>query len=531
MIRCCVAASWLLAAWLPAQEPYPSLRLYGDMFGTTTHLVDSSARIVHPWNSSFRPGLSVYMDADGTLLRTIDVGNPGVPGGGGGGLQRLAFDGTVLWDYRNSGNGVWSHHDIEPLPNGNVVMIAWEKKTHQVAIAAGRNPALIQGELWPDHLIEVKPTGPMSGEIVWEWHLFDHLIQDFDPTKHNFGVVSDHPELVDINYPPVLLTTGDWNHCNAVDYDPVHDWLVISSKNNSEIWIIDHSTTTAEAAGHTGGNYEMGGDIIYRWGNPAAYGRGTAAVQALFGQHSANFIPEGYPGAGNILLYNNELPGGSEAQEIVLPLNGSGRFVLKRRQAYGPEAPVWSYGLGVQASLVSSARRAPNGNTLICSGIPTGRMVEVTAGGQPVWFHNAPGPVFHAHYVETSLWANRSTLSLQPGGTVVFDQIAGSARGGDAYLVLGSASGTSPGVSLQAKLLPLNPDGYFNAMLTQPNSGPFEATFGVLDTFGRGRASLMLPAGLTVLEGWHLDHAFFAFDRKTLNVSWASNAVPLDLIR
>ena len=502
------------------------------MWGTKTYLVDSSGQTVHTWNSSARPGLSTYMDNDGTLLRTLEV--PGAPagtqGGAGGVLQRLALDGTLLWNFRYAGGGVWAHHDIEPLPNGNVLMIAWEDKTRAEALAAGRNPLWVSNVFRPNHIIEVQPTGPTSGVIVWQWHLFDHVIQDFSATKANFGVVANHPELVDINFPP-SGPPGDWNHVNGIDYDPVHDWIVISSRQNSEIWIIDHSTTTAEAAGHTGGNYGMGGDIIYRWGNPIAYGRGTAANQTLFYQHAANFIPPGYPGAGNILLYNNQPPGGSAAQEFVLPLDASDRFILVPGQAYGPAAPVWSHSVGVQSSVVSSARRAPNGNTLICNGFEIANIIEVTPAGTQVWSHGALGPVFHAHYVENDLWANRSTLSLTPGGAVGFDLIAGSAHAGEAYVMLGSISGTSPGVTLHGHLLPLNPDSYFRSMMSQPNTVPFVQTLGVLDGNGRANASFTLPAGLTFLAGLHIDHAYLTVNPTTLQITRASNAVPLDLVR
>ncbi len=80
-------------------------------------------------------------------------------------------------------------------------MIAWEYKTRDEAIAAGRNPENVNiFGMWPGHIIEVEPTFPEGGNIVWEWHVWDHLIQDYDPLKQNYGNVGNHPELVDINY-------------------------------------------------------------------------------------------------------------------------------------------------------------------------------------------------------------------------------------------------------------------------------------------------------------------------------------------
>ena len=123
----------------------------------------------------------------------------------------------------------------------------------------------------PDHVIEVKPTGPSSGDIVWEWYVWDHLIQDYDPSQHNYGDVEEHPELIDINFGSY---NADWIHTNSIDYNEEFDQILLSSRTFSEIWVIDHSTTTEEAAGHTGGNSGMGGDILYRWGNPHAYRAG-----------------------------------------------------------------------------------------------------------------------------------------------------------------------------------------------------------------------------------------------------------------
>ena len=60
----------------------------------------------------------------------------------------------------------------------------------------------------PDSLVEIKPTGKTTGEVVWEWHLWDHLVQDHDSTKANFGVVADHPELVDANFTPEPFAPG-----------------------------------------------------------------------------------------------------------------------------------------------------------------------------------------------------------------------------------------------------------------------------------------------------------------------------------
>ena len=211
-------------------------------------------------------------------------------------------------------------------------MIAWERKSKEEAIAQGRDPDLLQDDLWPDHVIEVQPDGPTDGKIVWEWHMWDHLVQDFDREKPNYGVIYEHPELIDLNNtgstPPstpeelrklraVGYTGGgdddddnrrgsaDWMHTNAIHYNPKLDQIALSAKNFSEIWIIDHSTTTEEAASHRGGKRDKGGDLLYRWGNPWSYKSGTTEDKLLFDQHDVRWIPLGLPGAGHLTAFNN----------------------------------------------------------------------------------------------------------------------------------------------------------------------------------------------------------------------------------
>ena len=218
----------------------------------------------------------------------------------------------------------------------------------------------------------------------------------------NYGVVTDHPELIDLNY-----STGgrpgnaDWNHINSIDYNEELDQILLSVRGNSEIWVIDHSTITAQAAGHTGGNSGRGGDLLYRWGNPQAYDAGNGADQQLFVQHDAQWIPSGYPGEGNILVFNNGTgrPDGnySSVDEIIPPLDGSGNYTLGAGSAYRPVGPIWAYVADTPAHFyaerISGAQRLPSGNTLICDG-PSGLFFEVTPEGETVWGYDYDGEVF-----------------------------------------------------------------------------------------------------------------------------------------
>lgn len=364
--------------------------LFAPYYTTTTYLIDSTGAINHTWPSAYRPFTEAYWLGNGTILRPIISGS--------GGVQKILWDGTLEWDYKYSGTGDSCHHDIKQLPNGNVLMIVWVTKTRTQAIAAGRNPDTIQGDTFkPDKIIEVQPTGATSGTVVWEWRVWDHLVQDFDPSKDNYGIVGDHPELIDINYGDMFV--GDWLHTNSVDYNLQFDQILIDVHNFNEVWVIDHSTTTEEAAGHTGGNSGKGGDLLYRWGNPEAYDTGTPSDQKLFFQHDATWIKPGLPGEGHILVFNNgnNRPAGqySTVDEFAPPVDSSGEYYLAPGSAYGPQDYTWTYTANPPNSFYSQvfggAHRLKNGNTLICDGV-SGRFFEVTPDETKIWEWTNPYP-------------------------------------------------------------------------------------------------------------------------------------------
>jgi len=369
--------------------------LFAPQASTTTYLIDYNGNVKHTWESSYLPGQSVYMVENGNILRTAKIATVW-PGGAGGGLQEITWNGNIIWDFEYYNDYHLSHHDIEILPNGNVLMIAWEYKTPAQTIQAGRNPNNIGNMFMPDHIIEVKKTGPTSGEIVWEWHIWDHLIQDYDPSKDNYGVVEDHPELIDINFGKEDM---DWNHINSIDYNEEFDQILLSSFGQDEIWVIDHNTTTEEAAGHTGGNSGKGGDILYRWGNPKAYRAGTTDDQKFYGQHDAQWIESGRSGEGNILVFNNGLdrPEGkySSVDEIVPPVDENGNYSYTPGSAYGPEEQIWIYTAenptNFYSNRISGAQRLTDGNTIICNGA-YGIFFEVTPEKAKIWEYTNPYP-------------------------------------------------------------------------------------------------------------------------------------------
>jgi hypothetical protein len=377
-----------------AEEPYAGQTLISLMNQSGSYLIDLDGTITRIWHGSATPASMAYLLDDGSILRPCKDPTGAFNGGGAGGrIQRIDADDTVIWDYYFSTSDHQQHHDIQPLPNGNLLLIAWEAKTAQEASNAGRQSA--SRPMWPTLIVEVEPVGASVGNIVWEWHAWDHLVQDVYPEKPNYGVVADHPELIDINYGSAIW--GDWIHANAIDYNEQLDQIVFSSRQFNEFYVIDHSTTTEEAAGHTGGNSGMGGDILYRWGNPQVYGRGTAGDQYFSVVHGVNWIDAGLPGEGNILAFNNgDRPGYandySTVAEIVPPVGEYGNYSIEAGQAFGPSAPIWTYGgpgVFYGGPTQGGAYRMPNGNTIICSARDR-HLFEVTGSGETVWEYYDP---------------------------------------------------------------------------------------------------------------------------------------------
>jgi len=414
--------------------PFDGYTLFQPLRSTNVYLIDMAGNLSHKWQTEYNTGQSVYMLENGNLLRAARDPDPSGPyrgGGEGGIIQEIAWDGEVVWEYKFSDELKRHHHDVEPMPNGNVLLIAWENKTYEEAVQAGINPERMSDDyIWPDFVVEVEPVYPDGANIVWEWHAWDHLVQELYRDKDNYGNVAEHPELIDINAAPAhrarqeistpesidqLRALGyiagnaatddrpeissDWLHTNSIDYNIELDQILLSGRHFSEIWIIDHSTTTEEAAGHTGGNSGQGGDLLYRWGNPEAHGVGGAADRKLFVQHDARWIGEGLPGEGNILVFNNGTgrPGVEEDYSSVLefapPMNPDGSYVRLPEEPTGPARPVWEYVAPTPESLyagnVSGAQRLPNGNTLIAEG-NSGRMLEVGADNAVVWEFTNP---------------------------------------------------------------------------------------------------------------------------------------------
>ena len=391
-----------LADWsinlLSGQDTFPGYTFFSPQpsnapgEGAQIYLLGPADEVVNSWDVEYGSCMNPYLLPDSTVFYLYRVPNPTMNGSGvGGGLLQLDWDGNILWETSIANDSLQLHHDIEPLPNGHILVIAWERKNAAEAYAMGRleldNPLL---EMWSAVIFELEPVSTDGFNIIWEWHLWDHLIQDVDPELTGFGLVEEHPELININYGLAggigpMGPVADWIHLNCISYHTELDQIMLTSRAFGEIYIIDHSTSSSEAAGHSGGNSGMGGDILYRWGNPQVYERGSEEDRILSGPHGGVWIDSDFPGGGDLLIFNNGIEWSqSSVLEIVPPVTDNGTYFIAPGVPFEPAEPQWSFTGAFFSPMMSGAFRLPNGNTVIT--IAVNRFImEVSPDGNILW--------------------------------------------------------------------------------------------------------------------------------------------------
>jgi len=284
-------------------------------------------------------------------------------GGGYSGLtQIIDFNDSTIWEFEYATKDFLSHHESIFLPNGNLMMLSWERVTQEVARMHGVN---MDGDIFPEKVIEVDTT---TKEIIWQWRSWDHIIQDYDASKLSYGDILQNKQLIDINY--ALRENGDIMHANGIFYDKSRDAIFVSINHYSEVWVIDHQYNSVETSGTLG-------DLLFRLGNPRAY-KDTLSTVLLDRTHTPNLIPEGYPGSGNLLLFNNGI---KAKKSIVYEFNIPEELTIEN---IGKTNLIWSFSDdSLFYGRISGAYRLTNGNTLICEG--DYGFWEVTDRNKIVW--------------------------------------------------------------------------------------------------------------------------------------------------
>ena len=366
--------------------------LFSPAGNTIAYLISNNGQIVNQWESVYPPGNAVYLMEDGSLYRAGRTDDDRIRAGGAGGvIEKFDWEGNVLWSYENSSANSRAHHDFQVLPNGNILVLAWELIDKETMLANGRNPEITPDTgLWPEMILEIEPTGNKGGNVVWEWHAWDHLIQNFDETKLNYGVVTDEVGKINLNYVKEGKEGSDWHHANSINYNTELDQIMISVLHFDEVWVIDHNTTTEEAKGEQG-------DLLFRWGNPFAYGIGKYEERLLFGQHNAHWIADGLPDAGKMMIFNNgrDRPAGEFTSVVKINpvILADGTYQKTLDNGYDPLDYYYEYRSVVPTDFyswyISGAQQLANGHLLINDGAH-GIFFEIDNNEKIVWKYVNP---------------------------------------------------------------------------------------------------------------------------------------------
>lgn len=314
-------------------------------------------------------------------------------------LLIVDWDSNIVWEWgeKAPGGKARQNHDLAPLPNGNVLIVAFAESTL---------PELSDRRFSDQAIYEIS----RDGDIVWRWLSSEHieelgfskekkalLLSEKSRPRSSIFVINDMAPLG----PNKWFKQGD---------DRFHpDNIMIDSREGCFMAIIDKKS----------------GRVVWRMGPeyPASYdnsrrsfvGRLPRPVDSICGQHDAHMIPEGLPGEGNILVFDNQGAAGIPPIYLnmfpgsrVLEIDPITQQIVWQYDASFSGLPFWTF----FSSFISSARRLPNGNTLICEGMH-GRIFQVTQKGEIVWEYI--NPVFGRwadHDVEsggsTSNWVFRA---------------------------------------------------------------------------------------------------------------------------
>jgi len=184
-----------------ASEPYPGYTLFS--VGKTAYLYDMDKKKVHQWNvSEGSIQTSPYLLPDGSVLFPLNKGGFTFRPGGAhpsGTFQKISWDGEILWDFSFFGDNFTPSYDVEPMPNGNILVCAGFEERRR-----------------PGKLFEIKPIGKNGGKVVWECNVSEKL---GDSVQGYINSVSFNPSLdqvlVNIQAPGRTLAIFDHSNSNA----------------------------------------------------------------------------------------------------------------------------------------------------------------------------------------------------------------------------------------------------------------------------------------------------------------------------
>ena len=366
----------LTAIFLPIPELSSEIKIYNpkkidpnpifiiENGGDRAYLTNKTGEKLNVWNFDSKLGNDLELIKDGSLIGLFKSDNVFFSFGGYGGIvKKFNPSGILEWQYEVNNENELAHHDFEILPNGNVLLLVWERFTEEQAINFGFSGT---GEIFLEKIIEINPD---NDSVVWEWRSVDHLIQDFDSIKPNYGKISEYPQKIDLNYNQI--ENGDLMHANGLYYDQKRNLILLSVNFYSEIWAIPHQYDTEV-------NKTEKGDLAFRFGNPNAFD--SYGERILFNNHHPNIVSLHPESLDNFLIYMN---GSKNNQSAVYEFAFPPKFETDPKDWSQPEL-VWQFSdVDLFSAKLSGCIRLPNGNTLICEG--DYGYWEVTKDKEVVW--------------------------------------------------------------------------------------------------------------------------------------------------
>jgi hypothetical protein len=294
--------------------------------GFDANLLDMEGRICHRWHRPEGINYAVLLPSGNLLLRTH-------PAADAGGAEKIGGSSAALLELDWDSTVVWAyrnpmlHHDFERLPNGNTLTLLFEAIPDELAsrVQGGYASPDDSPTMYGDTVQEITP----SGEVVYQWRAWEHL----------------HPE-EDVICP--LEARKEWTHGNSLKVTSQGD-LLVSYRLTSTVGIVDRAS----------------GQFRWKWG-----------PGVLSHQHNPTWLDN-----GRVLIFDNGGHRRGSSYSRVVEVDPASNEIAWEYQGSPP--------VSFFSEVISGAERLPNGNTLICEGVP-GRIFEVTPNREIVWEYISP---------------------------------------------------------------------------------------------------------------------------------------------
>ena len=392
-----------------------------------SYLLDMEGCVVHTWPVGINPRL---LD-NGNVLDAASGDINGFTG-----FEEVDWKGSNVWFYTETRPDYFPHQDFlriynKKLGTNTTLYIANKAIASNDCVLAGCNPANgAYTNVTVDAIVEVNA----AGTVVWEWCFFDHGIQDYSAARSNYvgsgKTISNYTGRINLNLAGRPLT-NDWLHCTSLDYNTNLDQIVITAEGG-EFYVIDHGNTfvSNNPAASIALAASTNGDFLYRFGDPARYGQGSApSIQQNWtvsstgnkqvgGAGQTTWIPPGVPGEGHFLVFNNGQDlFESTPQSYIVEVNGflnsggadTGAYVNppsagytiwsapghdtdKQKKNMSKQIVATTYSMANQAFFSphgGSVQRLPNSNLFVCAA-SEGHLFEITPGSNVVWEYINP---------------------------------------------------------------------------------------------------------------------------------------------